>query len=682
MRKTTSAVTHKQHPPALPGWFWLSAALLIVLRLWLVRGMTFNGIGYMTADDQLFIHQAASILRGEWLGEYHFLTLFKGPFYPLFIAGSSLLGIPLLTAQQLLYSAACLSFCIALSSLTRKPSIILLLLVLLLFNPMGFTNTVATRALREGIYPALTLLTLAGLLGLVLRLERPTRQIWGWSLMAGLALGAFWLTREERIWLIPSLAILIGMTAWRVWGEKRLNWQKAWTVLVIPGFILGLGILVVAGLNLRHYGLFAITEYDSQVFLKAYGALTRVTPKDWQARIPVAAETRARIYAVSPAFRQLEPWLEGQVGQMYARYGELVKSNRAEMGGGWFHMALRDSIDQAGISADGRFPEDYYRQMTAEINSACDSGALDCAPPRASFMAVWNNAYIKPLAGNLWEAVRFLVTFDGYDGELKDCLGTEEQLAPFIALSGEQCWHTHPSVLVQGWAVKPGELISIWVYDDQKRKVVSPTRHMSSPDLVAHFDQLGLEAPEAAVARFQLEADCQTGCSLVVKADDGRVLKEIALGSLSGSPTAADENGLYCQIESIDWRQGDEQEFPQLYRLNRIRARLLGGVAVVYQKTIPFIVVIALLTYILQMFALLKKREHLAQRLIESTLLAGLLTRLVVVAWLQTSSIDAIITTYMSPLYPLLLSFLCLSIFAAAQSLPAWMRSLATTRAK
>jgi len=263
-------------------------------------------------------------------------------------------------------------------------------------------------------------------------------------------------------------------------------------------------------------GFFAITEYDSPVFLKAYGSLTRVKPKIWQPLIPVAAETRERIYAVSPSFRNLEPYLEGDAGRLYSLYGEVVKNNTLEMGGGWFHIALRESVDQAGLTAGGKFPAEFYKQLTDEIESACNPGRLECGPRRRSFMAVWNNAYLKSLVENSWKAVTYLVRFEGYDGTLKDCLGTDEQLKPFTNLTHERCWHTHPSVLVQGWVVKPGEAISIWVYGQDGNKIVSPTVHTYSPDLVRHFKTLDVSAPEAAVARFQLRSRLPlrmfTGC--------------------------------------------------------------------------------------------------------------------------------------------------------------------------
>jgi hypothetical protein len=652
--------SNKSQAPALSWFFWVSAAILIILKIWLARGLTFNGIGYMFSDDQLFIEQAGAILRGDWLGSYNYLTLFKGPFYPLFIATSFLSGIPLLTAQQLLYAAACLVTCLALAPLLRRRVLLLLLLAVLLFNPMSVTNTVATRALREGIYPALSLLSLAGMLGLVLRLDRPFHQRLIWSVLTGVSLVAFWLTREERIWILPALAILIGMAAWRILFEKSSTWQAVLISLVIPAVMLGASVLTICGLNLHYYGVFAITEYDSPVFLKAYGSLTRVKPETWQPLIPVSAETRDRIYAVSPAFAQLKPWLEGDIGMMYGRYGETVKSDSHEMGGGWFHIALREAIDAAGLTADGKFPEDFYKRLTREIDSACTSGKLDCGPARSSFMAVWNKDYLSPLLTNAWQAFKYMLNFKGYDGRLKDCLGTDEQLRPFIDLTRERCWHTQLSVLARGWAVKPGEAISLWVYDDSGTKIISPTYHMYSPDLAGRFRQAGVDAPEAAIARFQIEADCPSGCSLVVKAGDGSILRQIDLVVSPGSTDQPDQNGLYYQIEAVDWHSGDEVNNPILYKLNTIRSRMLEVLARVYQTIAPVLAILSLLFFIYQTMVVFGKHRDPVLWWIECALLAAILTRLVMVAWLETSSIDAIITTYLSPNYPLFMIFMIL----------------------
>ena len=277
-------------------------------------------------------------------------------------------------------------------------------------------------------------------------------------------------------------------------------------------------------------------------------------------------------------------------------------------------------------------------------------------------MAVWNKAYLSPMVKNNWQALQYMLTFEGYDGRLKDCLGTDEQLRPFIDLTREKCWHIHPSVLAQGWVVKPGEAISIWIYDNSGNKIVSPTYHTYSPDLAEHFLQSGVDAPEAVIARFQIEADCPDGCVLVVKAEDGSILEpDRPLPNHPAQPDQPDENGLYYQIEAVEWHSGDEVNNPILFKLNTDQiTRSSIRLARIYQKVIPFLAILSFLLFIYQTVLVAMRRSNPILWWVECAFLSAIVTRLVMVAWLETSSIDAIITTYLSPNYPLLLVFLSL----------------------
>ena len=87
---------------------WLGLALaLTATKLWLSRGQGVFAIGSAGLDDRLFLELAQHLVRGEWLGPYTETTLAKGPFYPLFIAGAFLVGLPLFLTQHLFYAAAC-----------------------------------------------------------------------------------------------------------------------------------------------------------------------------------------------------------------------------------------------------------------------------------------------------------------------------------------------------------------------------------------------------------------------------------------------------------------------------------------------------------------------------------------------------------------------------------------------
>jgi hypothetical protein len=83
---------------------------------------------------------------------------------------------------------------------------------------------------------------------------------------------------------------------------------------ILPFCIWLVAVGVVAGINKSRYGLFSTNELKSHDFLAAYGALTRVNHANWHPYYPVPKETRWRIYMISPAFVELVPFLEGNIG--------------------------------------------------------------------------------------------------------------------------------------------------------------------------------------------------------------------------------------------------------------------------------------------------------------------------------------------------------------------------------
>ena len=132
-----TARAHPENRPPPCRWFWLPAALLIGLRLWLVRGMTFNGIGYMLADDQLFIDQAAAILQRGLAGQLQFPDPVQRSLLPplhcrLIPAGSAAADRPAGALQPGLPGGLP-----GAGSPVPPPALLLLPLALLLFNPMS-----------------------------------------------------------------------------------------------------------------------------------------------------------------------------------------------------------------------------------------------------------------------------------------------------------------------------------------------------------------------------------------------------------------------------------------------------------------------------------------------------------------------------------------------------------------
>ncbi len=139
--------------------------MLIVAKLWLVGGQRLTAYGSLTIDDQWFVMRASWITAGHWLGPFDVHTLIKQPGYPMFVAATHAVRVPLLLAHQLVYVFAITVMLVALRPLLPTRRRRLLAFTLLLFNPMTMNTPISARVDRSGIYPALTILLLACLVG-------------------------------------------------------------------------------------------------------------------------------------------------------------------------------------------------------------------------------------------------------------------------------------------------------------------------------------------------------------------------------------------------------------------------------------------------------------------------------------------------------------------------------------
>jgi hypothetical protein len=416
-----------------PNWFFPALIGLALLKLWLVASQPILAIGIGSdLDDRLFLNLAQSLLRGQWLGSYSVFTLAKGCFYPIWIALVSRMSIPLLLSQHLLYLAAVVVLVFAIKPALPRPGFLLLLFSVLWFNP-GTYSLHVLRVMREGIYPALTLFVVAGAIGILVRFDGPARILWRWLLGTGVALAAFWQTREEGMWLLPLYALVVGWALVKLWRSHHpRKWSRA-LMCVVPLAIMVSANLVVSGINQAKYGIFATVEFKAPEFLAAYGALNRVKPKPWQPHVLVTKETRERIYVVSPAFAELRPLLEGAVGKSWGdgTRGLWPELKAGEIGGGNFMWALREAVSRAGYHSSGTRAMAYYGRVAREIDAACTEGKLECLPARASMMAPWRQQFNRPFLETMAKAVPFFSSFAGIAASLAPSRGSQESLALF-----------------------------------------------------------------------------------------------------------------------------------------------------------------------------------------------------------------------------------------------------------
>ncbi len=413
------------------------------LRLAVVSAQDLSAIGYLREDDFLFLRLAGNILQGEWLGAYDSRTLVKGPFYSLWIAGVSSLGLPLLLAQHLLYIAASLIMARALSPMLGRVGS-LVIYALLLANPMSFTDELMTRVIREGIYPAEALLVMGCAVGLFVRRERRASRMAIWSAGLGLALAALWLTREEGVWILPATFLPVAAALPAVIRGSRRSWAPRLAALLLPILLWPAGVGVVASINSRHYDVFCIVDIKSREFRSAYGALSRAGAGSYQYYVPVPESVRRQLFEVSPAFAELRPHLEGDIGRKWSFYS-CDDPPCEDIAGGWLLWAVRESAELNGNYASATAAATYFSRLAAEVNAACDDGLLSCTAPRASLAPVWRNEYLLPLASGFFRDAVYTVRFAGFKAEPTPSQGSPESLELFGRITRERLATAAPS---------------------------------------------------------------------------------------------------------------------------------------------------------------------------------------------------------------------------------------------
>ncbi len=374
--------------------FFITAMVIIATwSLWVRASFPMLAISDAGFDDALFVRLARSLRSGHWLGDYDSLILAKGMFYPLFIAFAHTLHIPLKIAEHLTYLVAAAGCALLLRQWSRSNAICVVLFALLAFNPAIWGISFA-RVIRECLYISLSLTLLIVSGAAVLHPFSSFNRRLCVGVGAGLIGGMFWLTREEGLWILPALGVLLIAGVLYVYLDVQHSARKRALGEIAATAVAGLLtasmiVAAVSAINYRQYGVFTDVEFKAPGFLSAYGAISRIKPEVYRPKIILPQDVREKLYAVGPAAAQLRAGLDGENGDTWrrggcaaSRYPSVDKADCPEILSGWFMWALRDAASLAGHYTSAREAEKYYTELAKEINDACALGELDCFAPR------------------------------------------------------------------------------------------------------------------------------------------------------------------------------------------------------------------------------------------------------------------------------------------------------------
>lgn len=629
----------------------LLSALLFVL---LVSRLPVAILSAAAHDDAWFWSRAQAIVAGDWLGEYDQFTLMKGPGYPLLLALAHGLGLSITTVQASLYALACLLLGHAVYTIGGRPWLSLLLVLAVQWHP---STMEWVRVVRDNVSAAQVLLVLACVL----------HALWGggsrrarlcWAAAGGWMLGWFWTTREDGVWLLPGVCLLLLAALAMAWRERaRLRGVLGAAAAMAIAAVGWMGLVVVA--NGVKYGEFVATEFQAAPMADALDALHSVRVGEPVPFVPVPKAVREAVYEASPTFARLQTVLEAP-DNFWLRPGcRTYRETCGDYAGGWFMWALRDAA--AGAGAHGSAPEAaaFYRRVADEVAGACAAGRLRCERPLLPMMPAVTDAQWRTLPRRLSDAVALLAWRDAAEPPFRSHLEHS---------ANADMWRFIGSPRVPDAREALGNRASGWLHDPAGGWVQGrcgpdgapvAIERRPSPDVAAHLGD-----PAHAMSRFSWKLP-DDGCRLQLVAG-GQELELARLDRTPGGHSLGDAN---VYLDALD---GIPRSAAAASWSLAVKAAVSRG----YALGLAWLAIAGLCAFAWALVQALRRR-HASPLLALAAAGWGLVAcRTLVLLMVDVSAFPAVNVQYMQPAFPLLV----VAAVASIGALPGPRRLDAATR--
>ena len=662
------------------------SALIIIgfIKLWVVRDLKIRMIPRAGYDDFLFISLADSITQGNWLGKYSYVTLVKGPMYPIFLAIGSILKFPTTVFQHSLYITAIIFLVWTLRKYQIKRLFLLVFFTFLVFNPITYAPG-HLRIVRDFFYTSTFIMLIASLINLTANDFKYRKSSICLGSISGFLLFVLWYTREEGVLILPvifSVFIYVclksGLKA--TWDIRRNIGFSAGSLLTM--FLAGS--IFLSGLNLARYGTSDVIEMVSGSYVNAYKKMTKIQSPKSRLKNPVPRDARLALYKASPSFRKIKPFLDPD--------GSTIRYN-----GTIFMWKFRKAVKDAGFYSNPDEANGYYDQLANEIDEACSSGELDCRNTISINGTPFRLESIPIVLRGMWKGLRFLCTsyqFEMHKSsmifrpplEFVERMHTYQKVTNDIYTADElgksmkersklmkersksmEGLRFDNAFKMAGWVSSADKVVSIGVVSSDKEPVsISYTREGS----------IG-STPDKINAKFELSGSCAGNCDLVIVKSDGALHRRSLFPS---SGVKRGPNHLDNIIVFLDRFESKKISLDRLkaemknkeLRLSlkkRNKLHILRSNQSIYQIAVPWLVGIGIAAYLSTLILCLCRKKLTRLFATNTLILIAIVVRLGGLAYVDVFITGAFNHLYLSLVYPLLFVICLLSVYDLSASI-------------
>lgn len=651
--------TTQLHNLNKPKLFWVFISLISFIYLIVAVNNPISVLAWQGFDDMLFINHAQSLAEGRWLGKFDELTLVKGPGYPLFLAFNYWLGLPITITHAIFYGLSLLAISILVLKVSKSYFLAALLFSITLFDPRVFE---LSRIMRDAIYSGQVILIITFFSYSLLIDTSRKHQFWS-SILSGLLLGWFWLTREEGIWLIPGLVFLSMYAA--IYNKHRTNKISIITPILISIVAFATILITFSLVNKIAYGDFGSVDVKEKNFQSAIKAMESVRQGNQIPYLSVPRDVRTEIYKISPAFSELKKYIdpENTTSQWEAGGCLFRPTTCGDIGNGFFFWAVRDAAGKAGYYASPEKAANFYAKILADIRHACNDKRLKCESNSIPYMPPINSEQLKSIpsvvlsildstlsAGTLYSTTPWKIWGPEYTFNRAISLLNYPAHYPMIGLAGD--------VEIAGWyhnESKGDDWFTIKTSDDYNQSLPVDLLRNESNDLVTTFND-----KTATHQRFLIKTRCSDGCQLTFSS----ALKPVFIAPLNSTEKYLSNGNTTLAFDYISMTNN-------VNKSENVRTNFSFGVRSfihpIYSILLPIMLVSGFLTFLLSCFFAIKKSDYSILLAIAGVCWISITVRAVILILVDISSFPAITVPYMQPIFSLSLIASILSIGALSK---------------
>ena len=358
------------------NWLYILFFLLIIIKHLLTINIPIYIRDNNGADEYLMLSQAESLIKGNYLGTYDYLTLVKGIGFPLFLATAFKIGISYLSLYSIYYSVATLIAMIPLRKIVKSKFLLLLAFVIILFCPATFDNNVQLVYRNMLIIPQ-SIILVSSIMMMYFNVNKSNLKLTLWTILTSLTWIFMWHTREDTIWSVPLLAVGFITLLICILINKELFKKKIIKILIIliPFISLFGSIQVISYINYKHYGVYTNNQLNKTNYAKAVNLLMKIKPDQDVEHVTITRNALNKAFAVSPTFSELSYVINSD----YDNKNPLVlaQEDNGEINEDLITWELIGAARIKGYYESAQKAEDFWGKVYDELSKAIDDNKLE-----------------------------------------------------------------------------------------------------------------------------------------------------------------------------------------------------------------------------------------------------------------------------------------------------------------